>query len=582
MRGRSAGSWAGLVALGAAAALALPAGASAAKLEQCEKRSSLLCGSVAVPLDRTGAVAGRVELSVMRLPASKGPRAGTLMVLAGGPGESATGALAIAALTLGKAAARFDLVAFDQRGTGKSGKLRCRALRKSGSRSLSAAFARCAKQLGPRRAFFRTADSIDDVEAVRRYLGGPTLSLLAVSYGARVAGEYVRRYPASVGRLVLDSPVPLTGTDPFDRQVQTALPRVLSSLCEKACRFTASPYGDLTRLARRLDRRPLRGKVIDDRGRARRTALSGRALHRVVAATDVDPGLRGQLPAAVASALKGDPALLLRLAAVASKGSVGGLSVPLTAATLCSESQLPWDPAAPPGPHRRAAVRAALAQLGTAPFAPFAPRAVVADGLLAICTGWPAVPNKPAPVAGAAAVPTLILSGTEDLRTPLEQANAIASGYSAATVLAVPHTGHSVIGSAPRSCATRALIRFLRGEPAPAACPSRPRPKQMAAAAPPPVRLAAVPGRTRVQRLRRVAKLTARDVFGQLLIAPTRRFGGLRGGTAVVERRRLVLDGYEYVRGVEVSGRLRPGRRGGLRGTVSVRAGDAAPVRVEL
>jgi hypothetical protein len=38
----------------------------------------------------------------------------------------------------------------------------------------------------------------------------------------------------------------------------------------------------------------------------------------------------------------------------------------------------------------------------------------------------------------------------------------------------------------------------------------------------------------------------------------------------------------EYVRGVEVSGHLRPGKRGGLRGTVGVRAGDAAPVRVEL
>ena len=563
--------------------VALPAATSAAPLKKCEKRSSLRCGSVTVPLDRSGQVGGRIELSVIRLPASKGPPAGTLMVLAGGPGESATGALALTALALGKAAARFDLVAFDQRGTGKSGRLHCRALRKSGSRSLSAAFARCAKQLGPRRAFFRTADSVDDIEAVRQYLGGPTLSLLAVSYGARVAGEYVRRYPASVGRLVLDSPVPLTGTDPFDRQLQGALPRVLSSLCDRACGFTTSAYRDLTRLARRLDRRPLRGRVVDKRGRVHRATLAARTLHRVVSATDVDAGLRGQLPAAVASALKGDPASLMRLALVTSKGSAaGGLSAPLTAATLCSESQLPWDPAAPPGSHRRAAVRGALAQLGAGPFAPFAPRAVVADGLLAICAGWPAVPNKPAPIAGTAAVPTLILSGTEDLRTPLEQASAIASDYSAATVLAVPHTGHSAIGSAPRSCATRALIGFLRGEPAPTACPSRPRPKQIAVAEPPPARLSAVPGRTLGQRVRRAAKLTARDVLGQLLIAPARRFGGLRGGTAVVERRRLVLDGYEYVRGVEVSGRLRPGKRGGLRGTVSVRAGDAVPVRVEL
>jgi pimeloyl-ACP methyl ester carboxylesterase len=577
---------AGLVALGVGALLALPTGAAAAPLKKCEKRSSVLCGSVTIPLDRTGAVAGRVKLSVLRLPASKRPHVGTLMVLAGGPGESATGALALTALSLGKAASRFDLVAFDQRGTGKSGELRCRALRRSGSRSISAAFARCAKQIGPRRAFYRTTDSVDDIEAVRQYLGAPTLSLLAVSYGARVAGEYVRRYPTSVGRLVLDSPVPLTGTDPFDRQGQVALPRVLSSLCaNRGCPFTASPYGDLTRLARRLSRRPMRGQVVDKRGKARRAVLAGRLLRALVSASDVDPGVRGQLPAAVVAALRGDTALLLRLAAAAAgAGGADELSAPLTAATLCSESQLPWDPAAPPGPQRRAAVQAALAELGTAPFAPFAPKTVVSGGVLAICREWPAVPNKPSPVGGVSAVPTLILSGTEDLRTPLEQANAIAPGYSAVSVLAVPQAGHSVLGSAPRPCARRALLRFLRGEPAPAACPNGRRHDLMTVAAPPPRRLSDVPGRSRVQRLRRVAKMTVRDVLGQLLLANSRRFGGLRGGTVVLRRRGPLLDDYEYVRGVQVSGRLRPGRgdRLRLRGTVSVRAGDGAPLRIEL
>lgn len=584
MRRGSAGfTGAGVVALGVTAALALPAGAPAAKLERCEKRSPVRCGNVSVPLDRTGAVAGTVRLAVAKIPARKKPRAGTLMLIAGGPGESSRDALALAGPFLSAALPRFDIVAFDQRGTGRSGQLRCRALRKSSARrSVAGAMARCARQLGPRRAFYRTTDSVDDLETVRRYLGAPSLSLMGVSYGARVAGEYARRYPASVARLVLDSPVPLTGTDPFNRQVQAALPGVLGAVCAgDACPFTRSAYGDLTQLAQRLREGPMRGRVVDRRGEARRAALSERLLHGLVSASDLDPLVRAQLPAGIASALRGDPAPLLRLAASAASGLEDSLSLPLTAATLCSESPLPWDPAQPPGPRRAAALNAAVAALGERPFAPFRPSTIVDGGLVSVCRRWPAVPNRPAPAAGVSAAPTLILSGSEDLRTPTEQARTIASGYSAATVLSVPQTGHSVIGGALRPCASRALSAFLRGKPVSATCPDRRRPSLMAVAKPPPARLADVPGRSRQQRLRKVARLTIRDAVGQLL-SKGRRFGGLRGGTASVERRRLILDRYEYVRGVEVSGRLRSGKKDRIGGTVELRVGGAAPVRVRL
>ena len=576
-------SGAALLALVLTAMLALPVAASAAPLKKCKKRSAIECGGVSVPLDRTGAVPGRVKLAVVRLPARKGPAKGTVVLIAGGPGESAIGALALTGLPLARALPRFDVVAFDQRGTGESSRLRCRALSKSGKgRSITAAFARCAEQIGPKRAFSRTTDSVDDLEAVRRYLKSPTLSLLAISYGARVAGEYARRYPASTARLVLDSPVPLTGSDPFDRQALSALPRVLSSLCAgKACPFTKSPYGDLTRLARRLARQPLRGRLVDARGRHRRAALSNRLLHALVSASDVDPLLRGQLPAGIASALKGDPAPLLRIAAGASSDSDSQFSIPVTAATLCSESPLPWDPAGAPGPGRSAALSAALAGLGSAPFAPFSPKVATGDGILSICRRWPAVPNKPAPLGGASAVPSLILSGTEDLRTPYEQARLVAGDYSGARLLAVPHTGHSVLGSAVGRCATRAVVDFLRGGSPAGACPSKSRPSLTAIAKLPPARLAAVPGRTRAQRVRIAARLTARDAIAQVL-TKGRRFGGLRGGTGRLERKRLVLNDYEYVSGVRLDGHLRPSKGDKPAGSVFVSVGAAAPIFVEL
>ena len=50
------------------------------------------CARVSVPLDRTGALPGRVSLFVKRVRARERPRRGALFVLAGGPGQSATDA----------------------------------------------------------------------------------------------------------------------------------------------------------------------------------------------------------------------------------------------------------------------------------------------------------------------------------------------------------------------------------------------------------------------------------------------------------------------------------------------------------
>ena len=42
-----------------------------------------------VPLDRSGRVPGAVQLAVRRSPAVRGPALGTVLFVAGGPGESA-------------------------------------------------------------------------------------------------------------------------------------------------------------------------------------------------------------------------------------------------------------------------------------------------------------------------------------------------------------------------------------------------------------------------------------------------------------------------------------------------------------
>jgi pimeloyl-ACP methyl ester carboxylesterase len=59
-------------------------------------------------------------------------------------------------------------------------------------------------------------------------------------------------------------------------------------------------------------------------------------------------------------------------------------------------------------------------------------------------------------------VPTLILSGAQDLRTPTSNARQVAALIPDAQLLVVPFTGHSVIGSDFSDCASLAVSGVLR------------------------------------------------------------------------------------------------------------------------
>ena len=608
-----------LAPLTVAVLVALTAASPAhAAFKPCKKGKAPLCGAVSVPLDRSGGLKGTVKLSVLRIPARKGPAAGTIMLLAGGPGQGAIDTAPLLAPLL-KSLPNYDFVTFDQRGTGSSGRLRCKGLDTGSKGSPTKAAAKCAKALGSRRGYYRSYDSSEDIESVRQAIGSPKLSLYSVSYGGRVAGEYVRRHPASVARQVLDSPSSLGGGDPFNRETGEALPRVLDSIAPGTATV-------VSRLAAKLAKRPLRGSVVTSKGKRKRGRLRQRELYGVITSLDTEPVLRRQIPGAAAAALKGDTAPLFRLAARGGEGPKG-FSEPLFLATSCAEAQLPWNTSQPPGKARTAGVDAALKLLGPSPFAPFSPSAVVtAANLVLPCLAWPAVPAAPAipgppapapvptpppaappapPVApqpppndnpqppragvrgqaaqatgGQSPVPTLILEGAQDLRTPLEQGRRIAAGYSAASLLTIPYTGHSTFGNDVAKCAPAAAALFIGGGAVPAACPAKPRPKDARVTPAFPARLGAL-GRKRSRRARTViaARLTVDDVVAELNRTGSRRFGGLRGGQASVRKKTFRLTRYQYIRGVRVSGRLRLAK-GTLRGSVRIAGGGTVPARV--
>ena len=573
------GRLAGIVVAAVAAASSPAAAQAAVDFRPCVRGSDIECATVPVPLDRAGAVPGTVKLHVERF-ASLGRREGALITLAGGPGEAATPYLPDWAGTFLSALRNRDLIVFDQRGTGLSGALRCRRIQVPVTRTplkQAEVAAACAQSIGAARAFYTTRDSVEDVEAIRTAIGVERVALFGVSYGTKVALAYAARYPHRVERLVVDSVVEPTGPGAFSQESIAAVPRVLQTLCARsACAdITPDPIADVAALVRRMRTGGfVYGPLVSARGKRHRARIGSVRLLDLLFAGDFDPTLRAYLPGAVRAALTGDSAPLLRLALQADRGSgriepVESFSNALYAATVCEEGPFPWARATPAAA-RVPAAEAALRQVPATALHPFdRTTALFASPVVQLCNRWPTAVAEPAIADGPfPQVPTLVLAGEDDLRTPLESARRIAGRIPGAALISVPEMGHSVLNGFPRSCGVRAADDFFAGRPL-RRCPPRrrdfpPRP------APPrrlsevePVALGGRPGRT----LSAVA-LTLVDsldqVFSAALLASADQnvlhVGGLRAGYARAGRRTLELHGIQYVPGVRVSGTLRIGR----------------------
>ena len=380
---------------------------------------------------------------------------------------------------------------------------------------------------------------------------------------------------------MLDSVVEAAGPDPLYRDTFAATPRALRALCRSACRsFTRDPVADLERLVARLRRGPLRGRLVDEHGRSRRSSLTRTDVFGVLLAGDFDPALRAAFPGAVRSALGGDAASMLRLrrrafrvdgeappAAPAQRGAVRGHHLRGDVVPVAQDQ--PARPGAAPAPGRRSRRRAPGVRL-----LPVRPRHGAAHrpagALRRLARGAAGAPVLgPGPLPN---VPVLLLEGEDDLRTPVEGARRVAALFPQARLVIAAATGHSALGSDPSVCARRAFDRFFRGGQVPSRCPKArrlfaPQPPAPTPAGPgDPLRgVRGVRGRTLA-----TVGLTLRDVLEdavtELIFAPDdpdlARGGGLRHGSyRIGGGGTLVLSGLAFVPGVRLTGRIRQLRR---------------------
>ena len=548
--------------------LALPApalGAVPAGFTPCTSASGFYCGQVVVPVDRSGVAISTtmtITLSVMWKPAGVADTDGAIFALAGGPGQAATPYATDFAAALAPALKTRDLIVFDQRGTGVSA-LDCS--RAAFALTYQQYVKACAAELGLARSYYTSKDSAEDMDAVREAVGADKVTVFGVSYGTYVAQLYARLFPAHTAALVLDSVVSSNGVDPFLRSNFTAISSVLATNCsKKLCRgITNNPYRDLKRLvARARAKGGLSLRYVNSAGKVRTLKANQVDFFYFVAEIfSLDAASRARFPAAVRSALAGDPYPLGRLLAPSSSTAVSNteLSNTLYLATRCTEESFPWS-TSDSSSVRTTKLTSALAAIPASTFNPFTAKTALSLSDVNYCRYWPApmVAVDPSVTVPLPDIPVLVLNGQEDDVTPAVDAKEVAALFPHAKRVSVPFTGHSVITDVwpnASTCVTRALTSFFSGT-AIASCnyvtpffrPVKRDPTSLAKVKV--VKLKGVRGQTVGAVLGTLSDVTMTELSGS---GPT---AGLHGGYFSGSLTNLRLRKLVYVPGVVVSGRL--------------------------
>ncbi len=284
--------------------------------------NELRCGMVQRPLDPTQAGGTRIEVHYMVVPAmARNKQPDAVLLLAGGPGQSAIDVAPTVMSRLARLNNRRDLVFIDQRGTGRSAPLQCAdESRLPIGQALDPAqqlerLQRCREALGKLPhgdlRFYTTTLAMQDFDAVREQLGVTQWNLIGASYGTRAALEYMRQFPDQVRRTVMDGVAPPDMLLPasFSTDSQIALDNLFSA-CEKDIqseRGCAKRYPRLrlewSNLLKSLPRNISVSHPVT--GLTQTFTLTGDAVLRSVRSPLYAPALAAGLPAAIHAAAQG-------------------------------------------------------------------------------------------------------------------------------------------------------------------------------------------------------------------------------------------------------------------------------------
>lgn len=416
-------------------------------------------GRIAVPARHARPDGPTLELAFAVFPSTAEEPGPPIFYLVGGPGASGVEWGPYVATDPRIDLLRFgDLVAIDQRGTGLSdpgfddGPAFAwevppeRAMtRDDMAAAYGEALGRAAahwRDRGVDLGAFDTAESAEDVEAVRRALGAERIVTYGESYGTHLSLAYLRRHAERVARSVL---VRLEGPDDTFKLpglVQRQLERLQASVAAE----DGAPdlLGTLRALLARLEAEPVRVPLPGGGGEL---AIGPFDLRLLVAQVMADSRAIAGLPAALAHLEDGDWAPMAPMFLRNRRGEVGSvMGVLMDCASGASRAR---------AERIREEAGAAQNLLGDALSAPLFPEVCAACGDVRLDDAFRA--------PFACDVPLLVVTGALDPRTPPENVRALAEGFSRAVEVTVRNALHDSRELEVEEY--RALLRaFLSGE----------------------------------------------------------------------------------------------------------------------
>ncbi|MDQ2069748.1 alpha/beta hydrolase [Natronospira bacteriovora] len=425
-------------------AVAAATGTDSLSFEPCELRGSgrgsgvsAECFTVSVAEDWSRPQGNQITLRAARIPATQGDsERPPLLMIAGGPGQSALSSFVPHLRALRPIRQQHDIILVDQRGTGDSNPLVCPD---AGMDSISvdeaAEHARdCLDRIGVDPRHYGTASAVRDLEVVREALGLSEWHVYGVSYGSRVALEYLRGSEAQVSSLTLDGVVPaeeILGPmlAPF---AQRAVDRMLARCRDdERCR-SAFPdlEGSLDRVMRRLGERDRPVRIRHPRTHEpTEVRLDRDRFAQMLRFAAYQPEMLALMPLKIhRAAEEGDWQPLAAQWLTLGESLDQTIATGMHYAVICSEDI--------PFLDEKDRIAQGNGFLGIDPL----------DLLIRICADWPVAEvgdQRWEPVRSD--VPALLLSGELDPVTPPEWGEQVASQLSNSRHLVLRGKGHNVV-----------------------------------------------------------------------------------------------------------------------------------------